>query len=107
VNTPLPITIPPDHIDLLRSFFTACAKGRRGDVERQPDSGANPRRLEEAEAFEDLRISLSTYTLVPSRGVREALCALAAGVDAGNEYAVATREHAAVHGLLDQIKAAL
>lgn len=103
----VPLKIPPEDVGLLRGWFAACADGRRADAEKEPDSDANPRRLEEAEAFDQLGAALSTYTLTPTKAIREALCGLATAVDATNDYATAVREHDAAHGLLDQIKAAL
>ncbi len=101
---PIALTIPPEHVDMLRIWFTACIEGRREDVENEPGAEANAGRLAEAEAFEQLLAALSTYTINPTPQVCDALANLARSIDRENDYEVTVQEHEAVHGLLTQIE---
>jgi len=101
---PLALTIPPEHVGMLRGWFTACIEGRREDAEKEPEAEANAGRLAEAEAFEQLLAALGTYTIIPTPTVCDALANLARAIDRDNKYAATVREHEAVHGLLAQIE---
>lgn len=101
---PIALTIPTEHVEMLRGWFTACIEGRREDAESEPGAEANANRLTEAEAFEQLLAALNTYSIIPTPQVCDALANLARSVDRENAYATVVREHEAVHGLLAQIE---
>lgn len=101
---PVALIIPPEHVDHLRGWFTACIEGRREDAESEPEAEANAGRLAEAEAFEQLLGALTTYTIRPTSAVCDALANLARAIDRDNDYEATVREHEAVHGLLVQIE---
>lgn len=103
---PLALTIPPEHVGMLRGWFTACIEGRREDAEDEPGAEANAGRMAEAEAFEQLLAALGTYTITPTPTMCDALAGLAHAIDRDNKYAATVREHEAVHGLLEQIEGA-
>lgn len=103
---PVALTIPPEHVALLRGWFTACIEGRHEDASSEPGAEANVERLAEAEAFERLLEALTTYTIRVTPAVCDALAHLARAIDRDNDYETTVREHEAVHGLLVQIEGA-
>jgi hypothetical protein len=100
------LTIPPDDLKFLRSTFAMVRDGLREELVRFPDKLLEPERLQrEVATYGRLLDALDALSLsvIPDRKVCEVVAHVAQVIDQGNEYSRVVAEHAALHGLLDQL----
>ncbi len=101
------LSVPAEHIGFLRRAFSAIQDGLIGDLAARPERLENPTRTRrEAEAFGRLLLALETGACIPDPEMHAALSDMAASIDMANEYERINIEHAALHGLIDQLKPA-
>lgn len=101
------LTVSPNHGGFLRGAIADCLDGVEGDLSLAGDQhpyGGRARR--EAAAYRPLLTGLDAREIVPDPDVAGAVTDLAKTIDAGNEFERVVTEHAAFHGLLDQIRGA-
>jgi hypothetical protein len=98
------LTIPPDDLKFLRSTFTMARDGICDELDKFRGQVREPDRLQrEVATYGRLLAALDVLAIVPDAEVREVVAHVAEVIDWGNEYKRVVAEHAALHGLLDQI----
>jgi hypothetical protein len=100
------LTIPAGDSPFLRRVLTAARDGLREELGDFVDQLREPtsRLLREEAAYGKLIDSLDGAWIHPDGDLCTALSVLAEAIDRDNEYGRVVFEHAAVHGLLDQLE---
>jgi hypothetical protein len=100
------LTIASNDLKFLRRLFTMARDGVREEVAKFADRLKEPvaRLRREAAGYDRLLAGLDGGSIVPDRDLCDLVFDLAVVIDHGNEHARVVAEHAALWGLLGQLK---
>jgi hypothetical protein len=99
------IAVPADQARFLRRVLEAARAGVRDDLAQSADTLPDPVRARREEAaYGRLLRALDGAAIEPDRGLLDALADLARVVDADNEFDRVAEEHAALWGLVGQLR---
>jgi hypothetical protein len=98
------LTLPADHVRILRGVFEDARAGAREDLANYPDGLKDPAHLRrDVDAYGQLLTALDESAVVPDAEVLAVVADLAQIIDGSNEYSRVVAEHDALHGLLEQL----
>ncbi len=98
------LSIPVAHVGFLRRTFADVRSGLLEDLADHSERLQDPSRSQrEADAFGRLLKAVDARVCVPDADASSALAGLAQAVDDANQYQRVITEHAALHGLIDQL----
>jgi hypothetical protein len=98
------LTIPADHVRILRGVFEDAREGAREDLANYPEGLKDPACLRrDVDAYGQLLTALDELAIVPDAEVLAVVADLAQIIDGSNEYSRVVAEHDALHGLLAQL----